>query len=172
MQTMTGTKTLLMRSPRRWMSARLVCARCTAAMICASAVASPVAADAHDEAAVHIHRAGKKFAAGFFVHRNGFAGKHGFVHGGFAFEHHTVHRHAVAGPQRDAVANLQFGNGNLDFLDGRRRDRVEAAQVKNFQFNRIGALKFDAPSAARGLTRILTSRWLCRSRGLRASGRR
>ena len=33
MPTMTGTKTLLMRSPRRWMFARLFCARCTAAMM-------------------------------------------------------------------------------------------------------------------------------------------
>ncbi len=43
MATTTGTKTLLTWSPRRWMSARLVWARCTAAMMWASAVLSPVA---------------------------------------------------------------------------------------------------------------------------------
>ena len=41
--TTTGTNTLLTRSPMRWMSARLFCARSTAAMMCASAVLSPVA---------------------------------------------------------------------------------------------------------------------------------
>ena len=68
--------------------------------------------DAQDEVTVQIHRAGEKFAAGFFVGGNGFAGEHGLVHGGFAFNHHAVHRHAVAGAQRDAVADFQFGNGN------------------------------------------------------------
>ena len=41
--TTTGTKTLLTRSPRRWIRARLLWARWTAAMMCASAVCSPVA---------------------------------------------------------------------------------------------------------------------------------
>ncbi len=41
--TTTGTKTLLTRSPSRWILARLVCARCTVAMIWANAVSSPVA---------------------------------------------------------------------------------------------------------------------------------
>ena len=41
--TTNGTKTLLTRSPSRWMLARLVWARCTAAMMCARAVSSPVA---------------------------------------------------------------------------------------------------------------------------------
>ena len=39
--TTTGTKILLTRSPSRWMFARLVCARCTTAMMWARAVSSP-----------------------------------------------------------------------------------------------------------------------------------
>src|ERR1035441_6408256 len=46
--------------------------------------------DAHDEAAVEIHRAGEQFVAGFFVGGNGFAGEHRLVHGGITFEHHAV----------------------------------------------------------------------------------
>ncbi len=41
--TTSGTKTLLTRSPSRWMLARLAWARCTAAIMCARAVSSPVA---------------------------------------------------------------------------------------------------------------------------------
>ena len=62
--------------------------------------------DAHDEATVEIHRAGEQFAARFFVHRHGFAGEHGFIHGGIAFDDHTVHRHAVTGAQCDVVADF------------------------------------------------------------------
>ena len=79
---------------------------------------------AHDEPAVQIHRAGVKFAAGFFVHRNGFPGEHRLVHGGIAFGHHAVHRHAVPGAQRDQVADFQFRNGNLLLF---RRSRRESA---------------------------------------------
>jgi len=71
---------------------------------------------AHDEPAIQIHRAGVKFAAGFFVHWHRFAGEHGFIHGGITFDHHAIHRHAVAGAQRDQIADLQFGNGDFNFL--------------------------------------------------------
>ena len=98
------------------MSARLVWARCTAAMMCASAVAFAGGRHAHDEPAIQIHRAGIKFAAGLFVHRHRFAGEHRLVHGGIAFGHHAVHRHAVPGAQRDQIADLQFGDGNFLFL--------------------------------------------------------
>ena len=70
---------------------------------------------AHDEPAIQIHRAGVKFAAGFFVHRHRFAGEHGLVHGGIAFGHHAIHRHPVAGAQRDQIADFQFGDGNFNF---------------------------------------------------------
>ena len=80
-------------------------------MMCASAVRFAGGGDAHDEPAVQIHRAGEKFAAGFFVGGNGFAGEHGFVHGGFAFEHNAVHRHAVAGLRttRSPICNSETG---------------------------------------------------------------
>jgi len=70
---------------------------------------------AHDEPAVQIHRAGVKFTAGFFVHRNGFAGEHGLVHGGIAFGHHAVHRHTVPGTERDPIGDFQFGDGDFHF---------------------------------------------------------
>ena len=70
---------------------------------------------AHDEPAVQIHRAGEKFAAGFFVHGHGFAGEHGLVHGGIAFDHHAVHRHAVAGAQRDADRRFAIRQRELPF---------------------------------------------------------
>ena len=70
---------------------------------------------AHDEPAVQIHRAGEKLAAGFFVRGHGLAGEHRLVHGGIAFDHDAVHRHAVAGFERHEVADFQFGNGNFDF---------------------------------------------------------
>ena len=75
---------------------------------------------AHDEAAVQVHRAGEQFAAGFLVGGNGFAGEHGLVNGRIALHHDAVHRHAVAGLEHDAVADLQFGNGNLRFNCGLR----------------------------------------------------
>ena len=72
--------------------------------------------DAHDKTAIQIHRPCEQFAAGLFVRRNGFAGKHRLVHGGFAFKHNAVHRHTVAGAQRDAVVDFQFGNRNFCFF--------------------------------------------------------
>ena len=61
---------------------------------------------AHDKPAIQIDRAGEKFAAGFFVHGHGFAGEHRLVHGGITFNHHAVHRHAVAGFERDKIAGF------------------------------------------------------------------
>ena len=89
--------------------------------------------DAHDEAAVYIHCAGKKFVAGFFVRRNGFAGEHGFVHGRLTFKHHAVHRHAVAGAERDAIADFEFGNGNFNF----------GFRISDFGFGEIQRLEIE-----------------------------
>ena len=49
-----------------------------------------------------------------------------FVHGGIAFGHDAVHRHAVAGAQRDEVADLQFGDGDFRL----RRLALAAAALK------------------------------------------
>ena len=124
--TTTGTKTLLTRSPRRWMSARLVWARCTAAMMCASAVASPVAVTRMTSRPFKFTVPAKSSLPDFLSAGNGFAGEHGLVHGGIAFDHHAVHRHAVAGSQRDQVADFQFGDGNFDFLPGTVADGCRA----------------------------------------------
>ena len=80
--------------------------------------------DAHDEAAVQIHRPGEKFAAGFFVGGNGFAGEHCLVHGGFALDDNSVHRHMIPGTERDAVANFQFRDGHFNLVCSSRREEA------------------------------------------------
>ena len=55
----------------------------------------------------------------FLGHRHGFAGHHGFIERGAAFQHDAVDRHLVAGAHAQAVADL----------DGVERDFLVAAVV-------------------------------------------
>ena len=67
-----------------------------------------VAADlvgAHDEAAGAVERAADHACVLLLGHRHGFAGHHGFVERGAAFEHDAVDRHLVAGAHAQAVAD-------------------------------------------------------------------
>jgi hypothetical protein len=101
-----------------------------------------VAADlfrAHDEAAGAIERAGDYLAAHFLADRHGFAGHHRFVQRRSAFDNLAVHRHLLARPDAEPVADLQ--SRDLDFF--------------------VGAVR---PNAARGLWREVEQR-LDRARG-------
>ena len=62
--------------------------------------------DAHDEAAIKIYGAGKKFGARFFFRRNRFAREHRFIHRRRAFDDDAIHRHALTGTKRDAVIDI------------------------------------------------------------------
>src|SRR5665213_4027450 len=57
--------------------------------------------DAHDEPAIETYRACVKLTFRRLVHWHGFAGKHGFVHGGIAYGNFTIDRHAVTGCKID-----------------------------------------------------------------------
>ena len=67
---------------------------------------------AADDGAVVVERAGENAAAGFAGLGGRFAGEHRFVHGGAAFEDGCVDGKAFAGEDEDAVAGLNFGEGD------------------------------------------------------------
>jgi hypothetical protein len=100
-----GTNTAATRSARAWMGALLPWASCTRRMIWARAVSRPtrVAVKTMDPLAVDgacHHR-----VAGVFVHRNGFAGEHGFVHGRVAVGDLAVHGDAFARSDQQRIAD-------------------------------------------------------------------
>ena len=67
---------------------------------------------AANHGAVVVERAGQHAAADLARQRRGFAGEHGFVDGGAAFEDGGVDRKAFTGKNKDAVAGLNLFEGH------------------------------------------------------------
>ncbi len=72
---------------------------------------------AHDEAAAPIEGAADELRPGLLGHRHGFSGHHGFIEGGSSFQQHAVDRNLLAGPDPQAIADI----------DGVERDVLVAA---------------------------------------------
>ncbi len=60
---------------------------------------------AHDDAPGAVDRAADHLGAWFLLDRQGFAGHHGFIDGAAPFDDHTVHRHAIARANSEAIAD-------------------------------------------------------------------
>ncbi len=69
--------------------------------------------DAHDQQAVEIYGARIKLTFDRFIHRSGFAGQHGFIDRGTAFDDFAVRRHAATGAQHDQITGFELGHGHF-----------------------------------------------------------
>ena len=94
-----------------------------------------------DHGAVVVERAGQDAAADFARQRRGFAGEHGFIDSGAAFNDGGVHREALAGKNQNVVAGLDLfkRHDGLHAVDNAARgygaqagERVERGQGAAF----------------------------------------
>ncbi len=94
-----------------------------------------------DDCAIVVERAGQDAAAGLALERRGFAGEHGFVDRGAAFDDGCVDGEALPGKDNDTVAgsHLVEGHDGLDAVDDaarsdgtQARKRVERGESAMF----------------------------------------
>ncbi len=79
-----------------------------------------------------VDRSGRYRIARFFVHRQGFAAEHGFVHGRGPIEYDTVHRDTFAGPHDHGRIPLHGGQRHLFFDPVFQDERSLGLQADQF----------------------------------------